>query len=162
MALARSYGRRPGGADEFARLWAQIPAARQRSIAREIQDALRLVKASVEPASPHEPVRTTHEHAHWHPPGTAPDQSESGYHTHVHSHGKAPSTQHGPVPDADHGHDHEETPGEQLEPTYERPAEARGKHIRFERGQVRLLNSARQARLAASWERAARDAGVIK
>jgi hypothetical protein len=150
-ALARSRAL----ADAFAAL----TLAQQQAMVEEIRAALR---AAAEPG--HAPVRDTHKHYHVHGLGSgAPGLDSEGGHAHMHSHGKAPSSTRPPVPDNNHDHpaDHNELewpPGQEPDPDYARPPGAsgrHGRHVRFERGGVTVMNRAQEAAVDAAFARAA-------
>jgi hypothetical protein len=127
----RVVRRNTPSASEFARLWDQLPASQQRSLIIEIQAALREVKNAGAINTVHEPFSGTHSHPHHAYGSQGGDQNHGHEHTHDN--------------DANHNHTHEQ-------------ASARtGRHIRFEHGQVQLLNSARKP--SAAWDRLVRDLG---
>ena len=119
----------PGSA-ALAAMWAQIPAARQRSIVREIQDSLREVTNAGSINTVHEPFTGSHSHSH-HAYGS---QGNDACHSHEHSH------------DGDANHNHHEH------------AEASARTRRPMGSRVPVMNQARRARTDAAWARALKDA----
>ena len=113
-------------AGHFARLWAQLPPARQRSMIREVQAALREVtdrKVANAGAinTVHEPMTGSHSHAHHAYKSQGGDQS----HQHLHTH------------DNDANHDHSHEPLDAAAASAERARQAGHQ-------QMRLMNSARE------------------
>lgn len=142
--MARTYGQRPGAA-AFAAAWAQLSPAAQQRMVRQFRSALHAVKdegtGAVQPLHP--PMVTQHAHLHY--------DRNGGQHNHAHQHG-ADGT-----PDADHGHDHQDADGAAA-----RSGGRSAKHVRFQRGQLTVVNRAQSARTAAAWERLARTSAEIE
>jgi ABC-type Zn2+ transport system substrate-binding protein/surface adhesin len=130
--LARTYGRRPDEANAFAQIWAQLPSAKQQVLVRELRAAFREVMNAGAINTVHEPMSGTHSHPHHAYKSQGGDKNHSHEHTHD--------------DDADHDHDHAQASAKT------------GRHIRFQHGQVQLLNSARRAGSDDPWDQLAESA----
>ena len=132
LEVAPIVRRNKPSSGEFARLWNELPAARQRAMLADLRAALGQVKAAGSINTVHEAMVGSHSHAHHSYGASGGDQN----HGHEHTHG-ADGT-----PDANHDHGH--------------ASASKGRHIRFERGGVTVLNSVRRA--SPAWDRLVRDA----
>ncbi len=81
--MARTYGRRPGEAGEFARLWDALPAWKQQAMLSEFRAALRAVPKVQDGDTTHPPYRSEDRpFTHAHPHHVSGDRTHNHQHTH--------------------------------------------------------------------------------